>query len=49
VPAAGQVHHYRFGVYALPGPVEATSTDDAIAEIRQNAIDSGTLVGTYQR
>jgi Raf kinase inhibitor-like YbhB/YbcL family protein len=48
-PPSGPPHHYRFTVYALPGRISSTDTDDALDEIDESAIARGTLTGLYNR
>ena len=47
-PPSG-THHYRFTVYALPGEITSTDTDEALEEIDDSALARGTLTGTFER
>jgi Raf kinase inhibitor-like YbhB/YbcL family protein len=51
-PPEGDLHHYRFTVYALSDEIEAADgagADDVLERVRETAIAKGTLTGTYQR
>jgi Raf kinase inhibitor-like YbhB/YbcL family protein len=51
-PPEGDLHHYRFAVYALGeeiGAADGAGADDVLERVRETAIAKGTLTGTYQR
>jgi Raf kinase inhibitor-like YbhB/YbcL family protein len=44
-PPSG-THHYRFTVYALSAPTNATTVENAFAAIQKTTVAAGTLTGT---
>ncbi len=50
-PVGDEPHHYFFRLYALPGPTGLRTgfTAEDVAAVRERALASATLVGTYGR
>jgi Raf kinase inhibitor-like YbhB/YbcL family protein len=51
-PPSGDLHHYRFSVYAVDEEIAADDgapAGEVLARIRETAVAKGTLTGTFER